>query len=171
MIVRRATPDDAHAIATVQVRSWQAAYQRIVPDAFLRELSIDTRATRWRTILAESPAVTYVAEDLHMIVGWASVGPSRDDDTVPTTGELWAIYVTPDHWSRGAGRALWMRGASHLRGSGFRDAIVWVLEANRRGIRFYEAAGFTRDAGRQKMVGIGGRDIPEIRLRSPLEAD
>jgi hypothetical protein len=38
--VRPATPDDADAIASVHVRSWQAAYRGIVPDAMLDALSI-----------------------------------------------------------------------------------------------------------------------------------
>jgi ribosomal protein S18 acetylase RimI-like enzyme len=168
MIVRPATSADARAIATIQVRAWQAAYQGIVPESFLRELSVAAREERWQTILMESPSVTYVAEESDRVVGWISVGESRDDDTVSSTGELWAIYVGPDSWGLGAGQALWRRGAEHLRAAGYADAIVWVLKANRRGIRFYEAAGFVRDGGREKLLEIGGAAIPEIRLRSPL---
>lgn len=142
MMLRRATPDDAGAIATIHVRSWQAAYQGIVPEALLRSLSIETRAATWRTILLEAASEVYVAEKSQEIIGWISVSRSRDPDAGPATGELWAIYVAPEHWGRGAGRALWKRGESSLKASGFLDVTVWVLKDNRRGLRFYESAGF-----------------------------
>jgi hypothetical protein len=53
-VVRPATPADAGGIATVQVRAWRAAYQRILSDAFLRSLSIPARTTRWDTVLREA---------------------------------------------------------------------------------------------------------------------
>jgi hypothetical protein len=41
MIVRQATHDDVRAFATTQVRASHAAYQDIVPEVFLRDLSVD----------------------------------------------------------------------------------------------------------------------------------
>jgi GNAT superfamily N-acetyltransferase len=35
LVVRRANPEDAAGIAAVQVRSWQATYQELVPQDFL----------------------------------------------------------------------------------------------------------------------------------------
>ena len=45
--LRDATPDDAHAIATVHVASWQVAYRGFMPDAVLDGLSVDDRARKW----------------------------------------------------------------------------------------------------------------------------
>jgi ribosomal protein S18 acetylase RimI-like enzyme len=169
LVVRPATPDDASAIATIHVRSWQTAYQGFVPEAFLRSLSIEARADRWRTILEEATAGTFVAEERPATVGWITVGRSRDADAGPSTGELWAIYVAPEHWGRGAGRLLWDGGRSHLAAAGYADVTLWVLKDNRRARRFYEAAGFAPDAGQEKMIELGGARIPEIRLRrSPI---
>jgi hypothetical protein len=47
-VVRPARPGDAEAIATVHVRSWQAAYPGIVPQPVLDRLSIERRAASWR---------------------------------------------------------------------------------------------------------------------------
>ena len=99
------------------------------------------------------------------------MGRSRDPDGRPTTGELWAIYVAPDDWGRGAGRALWERGRSSLQASGFLDVTVWVLEDNRRALRFYEAAGFAPDGGHDKTIELGGESLTEIRLRRDLGDD
>src|SRR5437870_811356 len=83
-----ATADDADAIATVHVRSWQAAYRGIVPDAHLDRLSIDRRAATWRESLANRPPDVFVAEREGRMLGWISVGKSRDADADSNTGEL-----------------------------------------------------------------------------------
>jgi ribosomal protein S18 acetylase RimI-like enzyme len=167
-VIRPATLTDAGGIATVQVRSWQAAYRHILSDTFLRSLSIASRTARWDTVLREHASQTYVAELSSEVIGWITVGQSRDTDAPPTAGELWAIYVAPEHWDRGAGRTLWARGRSHLEAAGFLDVIVWVLADNRRGLRFYEAAGFAHDPGGERMLEIGSERVREIRLRRPL---
>ncbi len=51
-VVRRAKASDAAAIAALQVRSWQAAYRGIVPDAFLDDLTEDAWRERWTDQLA-----------------------------------------------------------------------------------------------------------------------
>jgi L-amino acid N-acyltransferase YncA len=171
MVIREATLDDARAIATIHVRAWQSAYQGIIPETVLRSLSIDAREARWRTILVESDSATYVAAETGTILGWASVGKSRDADAAPTTGELWAIYVGPDHWRRGVGRALWEHGKSQLNASGFHDVVVWVLKDNRRAQRFYAAVGFVLDPGQERLIEIDGTPVPEIRSRRALAGD
>jgi ribosomal protein S18 acetylase RimI-like enzyme len=168
VIVRPATLDDALAIATIHVRAWQAAYQGIVPAAFLDSLSIEEREVRWRRNLAGDASATYVAAGADGVVGWASVGRCRDPDATSATGELWAIYVAPARWHRGVGQALWARGRSHLAGEGFKDVVVWVLEDNRLARRFYESAGFGGEPEQTKVLDIGGAGVREVRLRAPL---
>ena len=77
-----------------------------------------------------------------MIVGFASVGPSRDERGI---GELYAIYVEPDQWSTGAGRALIERAEERLRHA-YGEATLWVLEDNPRARAFYERGGWQRTA-------------------------
>jgi ribosomal protein S18 acetylase RimI-like enzyme len=169
--VRRATLDDALAIATIHVRAWQVAYQGIVDAAFLDSLSVEEREARWRKNLTEGASAMYVAEGPDGVIGWASVGRCRDPDATPATGELWAMYVAPDRWHRGIGRALWARGRSHLAGDGFKEVVVWVLEDNRPARRFYEAVGFGGEPDQIKVIDIGGAGLREIRLRGPLGGD
>ena len=63
----------------------------ILPPAELDALPID--ATRWRERFEAPPAgwTTFVAER-DALVGFAAVGPSRDEQGL---GELYAIYVEP----------------------------------------------------------------------------
>ena len=85
------------------------------------------------------------------VIGFASVGPSRDEHEV---GELYAIYVDPDAWSTGAGRALIERAEERLRDD-YPEATLWVLEDNPRGLLMVQDEGvaWVRSMGQYK----GGR--------------
>ena len=104
MFLRRAEPGDEDAVARVHVRSWQVAYRGLLPDDYLDRLAPADRAARYTFAEAgpRSPRTTVaVGED--GICGFATTGPSRDDDK-SGAGELYAIYVHPDWWNRGVGR-------------------------------------------------------------------
>src|SRR5258708_6075760 len=107
MQIRLATIEDAAGIAEVQVRGWHAAYHGIIPDSYLETFTVEMRTERWLSILSEAHHPLWVAEEAGQICGWISAGASRDEDAGPETGELWALYVHPDRWRGGLGRALW----------------------------------------------------------------
>ena len=158
MTIRSGTAQDARSVARVQVESWQAAYAHVLPQEQLQELSVEGRAEQWR----DYPPI--VAEVDGEIVGFVSVGASRDEDA---EGELYAIYVHPDHWSTGAGRALMEAGETELRRLGHRDVVLWVLEDNPRARRFYERAEWATD-GARRGIEIFGDEVPEVRYRKRL---
>lgn len=93
MIVRSAQPEDALRIATIHVEAWRVGYRAIVPDEYLRALSIEQRQTVWRQILASGESV-WVAEDGGKIKGWISAARSRDVDASQLTGEIWAVSAS-----------------------------------------------------------------------------
>jgi ribosomal protein S18 acetylase RimI-like enzyme len=161
MHIRPASPDDAVAIETIRVRGWQAAYRHVFPAADLDALPID--AERWRSRLHVPPPgwTTVVGEDDDgRVVGFASTGPSRDEDEL---GELYAIYVDPQAWSTGAGRAL-MASAETTLAAGYDAALLWVLEDNPRARGFYERAGWAPDGIRKAEQRFGVR-AAEVRYR------
>jgi hypothetical protein len=45
--LRRAEPTDAIAVARVHVRSWQAAYRKLMPDDYLDQLRPEDRAKKY----------------------------------------------------------------------------------------------------------------------------
>ena len=53
-MVRVATIEDAEAIAAIHLRTWQVAYEGIVPAEFLASLSIRERANMWRRVIGTS---------------------------------------------------------------------------------------------------------------------
>jgi GNAT superfamily N-acetyltransferase len=166
MTIRHARPEDANAIATIHVRAWQTAYRGIVPGPYLSGLSIDQREQAWRQRLARGVATVLLAEESNQVLGWISAGTSRDVDAGAATGELYALYVAPEHWRHGVGRQLWDESAKRLHDAGFTEATLWVLRDNSRGRAFYGANGFADDSGIERTVRLGGVDLLEVRLRN-----
>jgi len=139
----------------VQVRTWQVAYAHVFPPERLAELSVEGRTAQWR----EHPPL--VAQVGRTVVGFVSVGECREGDA---DGELFAIYVDPDHWGCGVGHELIAAGELRLRELGHRDVILWVLEDNPRARRFYEHAGWYHDSERRSITFLG-LEVPELRYR------
>jgi ribosomal protein S18 acetylase RimI-like enzyme len=163
--VRDAVPEDAEAIATAHVRAWQDGYAHVFSAERLASLSISARTVTWRSRLASGLAVL-VVEEAGDVVGFATVGPSRDEDG-GGTGELYGIYVRPDAWGRGAGQALMACAHADLRRRGFDEATLWVLADNPRARRFYERAGWTPD-GTVKDDEFLDTPVQEVRYRVRL---
>ncbi|HSP74261.1 MAG TPA: GNAT family N-acetyltransferase [Gaiellaceae bacterium] len=159
--VRRATAEDADAIAAVHVRTWQGAYRDVFPPDELDTLAVEPRALAWRSHLAGGRVTAFVDDAL---TGFASVGPSRDEDGV---GELYAIYVVPERWGTGVARELLAAAEAELRTCGFAEATLWVLEANPRARGFYESCGWALDGTVKTDVHLGV-DVAEVRYRKLL---
>jgi GNAT superfamily N-acetyltransferase len=158
-VVRPGTPEDAEGVARVHVETWQAAYAHTLPQQQLAALSIDEavdRSRRWPP--------TFVAERDGEIVGFVSVGAGREPES---DGELFAIYVHPQAWGTGTGRALIEAGEGELRRLGHQDAILWVLGDNPRARRFYELAGWSLDRDSRE-IHIFGFDVAEVRYSKRL---
>jgi ribosomal protein S18 acetylase RimI-like enzyme len=153
--IRRATPADARGIARVHVRAWREAYANVFSSYLLESLSVSGRADRWARILATGVDV-WVAEADGRIVGWASAGPSRDQDP-PAPLELQGIYVLRDYYGSGAGQRLLDAAL------GDSAAFLWVLGDNPRAQAFYRRNGFTTD-GTSKVDSFGGEPAHEVRM-------
>jgi len=166
--VRVARDADAPGIARVHVRSWQRAYRGIVPDALLDALDEERRTSDWRGRLRQQGHDLLVAELGQELVAFCSLIPSRDADGAPATGEIMAIYVSPEHSRRGAGRALLEASLAQARGR-YRVLTLWVLTDNARARRFYEACGFVPDGAHQQ-VALGGARLDEVRYRRDVPA-
>ena len=121
------------------------------------------------------------------IVGYASFGPERTVASVASvasvgsgtppgalspaglageTGELYALYVAPAHWSTGVGRALTDAALDGLRAAGYRRVVLWTLTDNARARRFYDTAGFTPDGATNVLAALGR--VEELRYARDL---
>ena len=167
MLLRPAEPADALAVARVHVRSWQAAYRSLLPDDYLNQLRPEDRAPKYN-FGGTDPAQPYtiVATVAEVIHGFATTAPARDLD-VPGYGELFALYVDPDHWGRGIGVALVSAARARLVDQGFRDAVLWMLAGNIRAERFYRADHWTPD-GNRRTDEVWAVKVNELRYRRDL---
>jgi ribosomal protein S18 acetylase RimI-like enzyme len=168
--VRHATPRDAKAIAEIHVATWQAAYKDLMPEDYLSKISVEKRLAYWREAIEFSEPQLLVATDGDEIVGFVGFDRSRDAGTKSTVGEIWAMYVAPAHWGKGAGLALWDGAREGLKEEGCTQVTLWVLLHNERALRFYEqAAGFKREMPSLKTVAFGSAKLEEIRLKRAVD--
>jgi ribosomal protein S18 acetylase RimI-like enzyme len=158
-VIRPATPEDAEAIARVQIASWREAYKHLFREDQLAAIPLAQRTEFWRRF----PPV--VAEVDCEVVGFVNVGTAHDDPDAD--GELYAICVRPDYWGTGVGRTLMETGEARLRELGHSSAILWVWEDNPRARRFYEAAGWTTD-GHKRDAEFFGMSGPVVRYAKQL---
>lgn len=165
--IRTMLAEDADNVAAIQVASWQAAYRGIIDDEILDNMNVADREKRWRKNLKEGgfelENIVCVSSKNNQIIGFASYGEERNpDDGTTGRGELWAIYVHPDAWGKGAGYQLWKHFDEHRlwypKGS-----VVWVLSDNTLAIKFYERLGFKKD-GATKDFTYQEKSFPELRM-------
>ena len=171
LTIRPLTEADIEAVAAIHVRSWQAGYAGVIADDYLAGLDAAAIAERRRNRPVPPGARTLVAADDAQVIGFVSFGPyQREDDTFDSeTGQLYAIYVDPEHWGRGAGRELMSAARAGLAAAGFAGMRLWVLEENHRARRFYERAGLAPDGVRDTYTPHGSaQELPELRYAGAL---
>lgn len=158
-MIRRAVPDDAPAIARVQVASWQTTYAGLLPQGLLDRLpeSLPARTGRWAGIAADLAQATFVAEQAGEAVAFVSGGAARNFPGF--SGELYAVYTLEQAQGQGLGRSLVRALAGALQALGHPDLMLWVLEGNpTRG--FYAHVGGS-EVGRQDLT-VGGVVLPAV---------
>ncbi|RIX27934.1 GNAT family N-acetyltransferase [Amnibacterium setariae] len=163
-VIREATADDGEALGRMHWASWREAYAPLLPDGFFTPEGEERRVQQWRRIVAEpasADVVLRIAERDGAVVGFATAGPARPNDTAGATvrdRELWSIYVLASEYGTGL--------ADRLLAAVLPDDVpaeVWVFEANPRARAFYGKHGFAPDGARHVFgPELGGQ--PEIRL-------
>ncbi|MDQ0293604.1 MULTISPECIES: GNAT family N-acetyltransferase [Streptomyces] len=173
--VREMAVGDAAAVSAVRVAGWRAAYAGVIPGAYLDAMSVERDAALREERFAAGRAaglcdLVAVGAD-GQVVGWACCGPRDTPGAGPGAGEgeLYALYVRPALLGRGVGRAL--LGAVHdeAAGRGWGALVLWVVEANARARRFYEAGGYRADGGAQdeEYEGVVVREVRYRRMTGP----
>ena len=156
LTVRPAVLDDAAGIARVHIQAWRESYAHLLPAASLAGLEQGPREERWRKIIAAAASDVWVACRGTDIVGWASAGAGRDEDS-PRPRELNGIYVLASEYGSGAGQLL--LDAAVGRGG----AYLWIAEENPRAFAFYRRNGFVPD-GATAVHELAGTPVPILRM-------
>ncbi len=159
--LRRATPADAPALASVHIRSWQETYAGLMPDGVLESMTdqaaLDRRTQLWQGILTKGAELVFVAVRGGEVVGFTSgaagtflTSNSLTDDFT-ADAELSTLYLLKSAQGRGTGRALLRALAAELAARGNRSLLLWVL-ANNPARAFYEHLGGAVVGERQEKV-------------------
>jgi len=160
--IRSAKRKDADAIAQVQRATWQAAYLGMLPHEILVGFGRQQGGAFWDRVLRRMHGDSVlVAQFDDRLVGFVSAGPIRE--RIPGyDGEFYALYVLPEAQGCGIGTALAARAARTLLKHRYRSAVVWVLEDNHLGRRFYERLE-GRSLGVAKALAYRGTGYPHVR--------
>ena len=152
MNIRRARLEDVFVLAKVHVDAWHAAYHGVVPDSFLEQITASKREASSRKFLLNDS------------------GACRDADADDNlTGEIWGIYIAPQHWRKGIGRRLAVKAQEVLEFGAYEEATLWVLEQNKPARQFYEALGYRPD-GASKELNFGV-PLTAVRYRKALAGE
>jgi len=134
--------------------AWKTAYADLLPRAFLENLTQENCEPPKEKI-EKSGALVF--EENGKILGLAHFGKSRDGEDVQ---ELYALYVLPEEWRKGVGKALFQAAGKEM-GEAF---FLWTMKDNTRARRFYEKMGMAL-TGNERRISIGGTDISEVQYR------
>ena len=175
--VRPARPDDAAAVARVQVVTWRPAYSVVLPVAVLDEWDEAAATDAWRAAVTAPPTPGHgvlVAVEQDEVVGFAAYGPAElgageaPDPAGPTT-EIATLLVEPRWGRRGHGSRLLAAVADLARAAGTARLQVWLPEADHVSAGFFESAGWGPQ-GWARTLDTGGAPLRELRWHAMLTA-
>jgi ribosomal protein S18 acetylase RimI-like enzyme len=161
--IRKAVIDDAAAIASVHIKSWQTIYKNIIPQPYLDSLSSSdnflARVNKRKELLSGNNSETLVVTFKDSIVGFCDYGKERSkiDSTI---GEIYAIYLLEEYRNQRIGRRLILNAVNCLKEKGYKSLFLWVLEENLPAKKFYESLGGT--VKESKVIEIAGNQYNEI---------
>ncbi|MFN2465681.1 MAG: N-acetyltransferase family protein [Candidatus Dormibacteria bacterium] len=168
--LRVAGLEDIPALVALQARSWRSTYRGLVDDDFLDAIPMQKWLESWRAHFfgARRDTRCFVAEVEGRVIGFSGAGGADPSEQLgQDVAELHTIYVDDAHHGRGVGRRLMEAVLDYLRGEGYREVILWVLEGNDRARRFYEAGGWQPD-GATGSDCWGASSVARVRYRLTL---
>ena len=178
MTVRRATADDAAALAAFGRRVFGATFgpENDPADlaAYLEETYVESRQ---RAEIGDPAIDTILADDRGVIIAFAQVREVPPGEGVhgPHPMELWRFYVDPQFHGRGVAHTLLEAAEDAARRRGARTLWLGVWERNLRAQAFYRKQGFAVVGAHTFMLGsdaqrdlVMAKALPGPRHGSPM---
>ena len=164
IIIRLASPADAGDMARVLMAAWSAAYQDIIPAAFIQRRNAQ-RAEQFQQIITDENDSYYVVQASGKTAGYLRIVDAPADEVLGAA-DVEQIYFHPDYWRQGLGTRAMAFAQEFARASGKTTMTIWVLAQNTSAIGFYETCGFAAD-GTRKTYDYG-KPLDLIRMRKAL---
>lgn len=162
--MRPARPDDALAVAAVQLSTWRTAYADLLPAGVL-DAPVPDLAAAWRRSVELPPSGDHrllVALEGGAVVGFAASGPGESCGR-----ELTALAVEPRRGRRGHGSRLLAALVEHWRSEGAETAETWVWGRDAVTLAFLTSAGWGAD-GAARALDTGEAVHGQLRLCTAL---
>ena len=167
--LRRATEDDASAMARIQDRASRSALRGLLPDELLADTVEETHQRAWRREIEMLPAELRpsVADVDGRLVGFIGATPSDEvpGDLPGEEGSELTVYVDPECWGQGIGRRLVEHQVRLLRHLGRTRLSTWVMVGDSRAGGFCAALGWHAD-GAVRTRQAGTHTLDEVRYRA-----
>jgi GNAT superfamily N-acetyltransferase len=160
VVLRKAAPDDADAIARLHWLGWEQTYRGALPDALLDGTTLDMRRTQWAAWLPDKQAGLTLAEIAGEAVGFVCAIRARDIVAHGAASEIQLLYVLRQAQGAGVGAALLRAGAGRANALWPGPMGLWVVTGNMRARRFYERMGGR--AGPERREVLRGAAIDEV---------
>lgn len=141
-MIRKATLEDAEAIAQVHVESWRETYSELIPAEVLQAMTnFERRLSMWQRVLGNEHHSTFVALDEHKkVVGFVNGGNPNENVPEGYDAEVYTIYMLRCQHGKGFGRQMMAAVAKDLHEKGFKALFLWVFPNNPSRF-FYEHLG------------------------------
>jgi len=165
--IRYANIDDAEILGIIHSKSWREAYKNIVPDEILDRINPERRTEYFQKALKEGWEEDAIIFKDNKAIGLICIGKCRDKDKDDMFGEIWGMYLLPEHWNMGIGTQLITWGINELKKRNYEKVSLWVLEDNMNARKFYEKMEFKHD-GTVKEIVLG-KKLKEYRYIKVLE--
>ncbi len=152
--IREAIQSDCDGIGKVYCDSWKAAYQNMLPKAYLASLTAEN------CVPDKVSANDIVLAGQERVLGICHISEARSRDE-KEWGEVVAIYLLPEIWGSGVGSELLQSAVRKLKQNGLKNVCLWVLKDNIRARKFYEKNGFIK-SGNEREIEIAECNISEV---------
>ncbi|MCI3133976.1 GNAT family N-acetyltransferase [Phenylobacterium aquaticum] len=169
LIIRRAVPADAEALAEIGARTFTETFAHLYPPEDLAAfLAASYGIEKTRADLANPAKAAWIVETADgEVVGHALAGPCKlpHPDVTPDCGELDRFYLLKSHQNGGTGGRLWREIMAWLEAPGPRDLWIGVWSENLGAQRFYARHGFEKVG--EYGFEVGGTVDREFILKRP----
>ena len=165
MIIREFEKKDIEACASLHKLSRRQSEMGVIFESDLDRYDIDHFIQNWMEWSDYKETKILVAENNGAVIGFVMFGkiktrPEFDRGVVPKYGgEIYALYVHPDHFRQGAGKSLFLKACEELAHQKLTSVILWALKKNKRACAFYDS--FNGKKIGKKRVDMGEKSWAE----------
>lgn len=162
LYIKTASIHDVKDLSYIHALSWKTAYKGIVPQEYLDNLKNDFWVSSFEKWISDYTIIAKLVYVGNEAIGCIAYGKSRDV-SLPDWGEIISLYVLPEYFGRGFGKALIVSAINDMHQIGFKNIYLWVLEENLQAQKFYNKNGFSKTEDKLSCE-ISGKQLFDLRF-------